>query len=263
MCRGARRSLGAEAGKAGSTPKSLKATEEKVVAAAAAVQPDDVLVPREVAAEFFAHLRSQGRTDSFTSPDDAHAKLGALVAREWAGTRCKRFKDRYGGGWLIDLSDFVDGEALHAIVRTTLGRRTVMTVVEEEEIENFSSTGDWTNPAAKTTAPPGVDAAVLEAAAAIETGKGRRQASSAPPPSAAVAAPTSAQSMNDPVLVLVVSLVKEGHDPEIVHSVRCTREEVPGVVKMLLRSGHAGEPVTEEQIEVWGSVSKPRLEVRF
>lgn len=238
--------------------------EEQVVTAA--TDQLEVLVPREAAAELFAHLRAQGRVTSFTSTDDAHTKLGSILGREWGTAKCKRFQDAAGGGWLVDISAFVDGEALYALVRTVFGRRTLMTVVDEEEVEEFSSNREWKRPAAKSTSPPGIDEAAVREANAIEAGRApraERRDFTHPTEVPRAPAPVTLLDPREPVLVLVIRGGEAGDDPVIDHSVRCTREEVPGVVKMLLRKGYNGSPVSEEQIEVWGSLSRPKLEVKF
>ena len=239
---------------------------------AVAQQPDGVLVPTEVASALFAHLQEQGRATAFTSAADVYTKLGRIMDREWGTATCKRFQDEPGGGWLVDVSNYLDGEAIYIQIRTVHGRRTVTAFVDETEVEDFLADKGWSTEAAKGLAPPGVDASVLAEAEAIEQGRTLPGARTGTPPHIAdVRAPVSSpgphaapqSSPDDPAMVLVVDVVKEGDTPGIIHHERCTREEVPGIVKMLLRRGHDGHPVAEEQIEVWSCVSRPKLEVRF
>lgn len=234
------------------------------------MQQDSVLVPTEVASALYGHLQ-QGRATAFTSAADVYSKLGTIMEREWGTTGCKRFNDEPGGGWLVDVSSYLDGEALHVMIRTIHGRRTVTAFVDETEVEDFMAGEGWTTEAAKGLAPPGIDASVLAEAEAIE--QVRKPASVRLGPAPAVAAvpgpgpaPGPQVSPDDPAMVLVLNHsegLEEGESPAILHHERCTREEVPGIVKMLLRRGHDGIPVSEEQIEVWSCVSRPTLEVRF
>lgn len=228
---------------------------------------DGVLVTEQVAATFYGHLQEQGRVTSFTSPADVYTKLGTIMEREWATTNAKRFKDDPGGGWLIDISRYVDEEALHVLIRTVHGRRTVMCVVDEVEVEGFLEGNGWTTEAAQGLVPPGMDAEALAMAEAIESGKvepARAPKVGGPQAVGALApAPAPVASPDDPAMILVMDSAKEGDTPGIVHHERCTREDVPGIVKMLLRGLGNQAPVTEEQIEVWSCVSKPTLEVKF
>lgn len=233
--------------------------EEKVTAT---VQPDGVFVPTEVAAELLGHLRAQGRNGIFASHVEAHERLSAFVERMWGTSGCKRFTDAVGGGWILDISDAVEGEALHALIRTTHGRRTVMTVVDEDELEHFTSERTWKSPRAMSVTPPGVDDSVVAQAAAIES-KGQKPSVSPAAVAVQREPQVAAPNPKDPVLVLVISIVKEGHEPQILQSMRSAREDVPGIVKMLLRTGFDGKPVSEDQIEVWSAVSRPKLEVKF
>lgn len=239
---------------------------------AVAQQPDDVLVPTEVASALYAHLQEQGRATAFTSAADVYTKLGRVMEREWGTPNAKRFQDEPGGGWLVDISNYLDGEAIHVMIRTVHGRRTVTAFVDESEVDDFLEGKGWVTEAAKGLAPPGVDAAALAEAEAIEAGRQLPAARPGPAPAvAAVPAPVQAPGAqaapqarpDDPAMVLVLEERPEG-TPGIIHHERCTREEVPGVVKMLLRRGPDGRaPVAEEQIEIWSCVSKPKLEVRF
>lgn len=218
---------------------------------------EEIVVPQEVGAKLFDHLQEQGRVTAFTSQRDAHLKLTQIVTRMWGTPDVRRFEDVLGGGWLFDISKAVNGEALHALARTILGQRTVMAVVDEVEVDKFLETNEWESEDANRTDPWDIDDDVLKVVAEME-GKAAPAAKKAPSP--AKAAPElSPEAKDDPMLIVITSAGSE----EVKAVLRYTREEVPGAIKTLLKLGHDGEHLTEEQLEIWGKMSKPKVEVRF
>jgi hypothetical protein len=241
--------------------------------AADAITP--ATVTPEVAAELHKHLAEQGRQQG--NVHDLSMLLGRATQREWGTTKARRFKDDAGGGWLIELSAYLDGEELYAIVRSSVGGSRLMTaVVDADEVDAFGRDGKWQSNAARGN---GVDPEVAAMAEAIESGgvpQGRVQSLQGhthPTPAGPVAVPPV--DPNDPMLVVVTiefDADLSGKTREAQQQIiRATREEVPGIVKMLLShgvkipmsDGLQDYDVTEGNIEVWSSCSKPKVEVRF
>ena len=214
-----------------------------------------IVVPPEVGAKLFNHLKEQGRVTAFTGSRDAHVKLTQIVTRMWGTPDARRFDDEFGGGWLFDISKAVDGEALHAIARTVLGKRTVMAVVDEVEVETFLEKGEWKSEDARRTDPLDLDDDVLKVVAEME---GRAAPVAAKKATEAPKAPVVVEDKDDPMLIVITS-----SSSEPLAILRYTREEVPGAIKTLLHMGFKGDLVTEDQLEIWSKMSKPKVEVRF
>lgn len=214
-----------------------------------------IVVPPEVGAKLFEHLSEQGRVTAFTGSRDAHVKLTQIVTRMWGTPDARRFDDEFGGGWLFDISKAVDGEALHAIARTVVGKRTVMAVVDEVEVENFLEKGEWESADARRTDPLDLDEDVLKVVAEME---GRDKPAPTKKATEAPRTPTVAEDKDDPMLIVITN---SSNEPLSI--LRYTREEVPGAIKTLLQMGFQGEKVTEDQLEIWSKMSKPKVEVRF
>jgi len=232
--------------------------------------PDQVTTPAtvtpEAASALYSHLQEQGRQHGSVS--DLAQLLGRATEREWGTARARRFKDGAGGGWLIELTAYLDGEELYAMVRPSLGGSRLMTaVVDVDEVAGFDEGKGWQSSAARGN---GVDPDVEAEAAAIEAGQPPPAAQprsslgqARPPPFQAPAA----VKPEDPMLVVYWTGPEPTPGEVAVQMLRCKREEVPGIVKMLLANGFTlGEQkfdVVEDTIEVWSSVSKPKVEVRF
>lgn len=232
--------------------------------AAQAQAPDTLLVSEGTAVKLHGHLTEQGR--NLGPPAEIHRKLGVIVDREWGTPRCPRFQDAAGGGWLIDMSEYLEGEMLYALIRTVHGRRTLTAIVDSDEYEAFAEKGEWVSPEAKS--PDGVDPEVAATAAAIEQGvkptaPGQPPAA-APAPATPAAAPVPQQNPDDPILILVKMPGRDdlgGQGPEHVYAepIRCKRIEVPHQISMLLRK----DGVTESSIEIWSCMSQPKVQVTF
>lgn len=185
----------------------------------------------------------------------AEQLLGRVVEREWGTANFVRFNDRVGGGWLYDLSDYLDGTVLHAIVRPGPGGSRTLDEVKEE-LDAGAAEQSPSRPPRAADDDEGIDVEVEE--------EGPRAAARG---SAAIAA-----DPNDPFLVRVVT---DGKGEKVITTVR---GNVPGLVAQLLRVGVElnppgapgkraahGElvPVTEDQIEIWSSMSKPKVQITF
>jgi hypothetical protein len=106
-----------------------------------------VLVNEGAATKLAQHLAEQGRLQG-----GVHAVKQALnkaVERKW-GTQADSFNDSVGPGWIIDVSDYFQDELLYAIVRSEHGNRSVVAVVDEDEIGEFKKSGVWKTPEAGT-----------------------------------------------------------------------------------------------------------------
>ena len=215
----------------------------------------------DAATKLAAHFQTQGRRIAgFGNPRDASQALARIMEREWGTTSCQRFQDPQGGGWIIDISAYVDGEALHGIIRTVENKRVLLTVVEADEVDDFTRTKKWTSP--ELVGPPPEEAPDSIPPASPTP----------PPPSPSMGPPAAVTPQHvplpstippqdlpdDPVLVVVLGR----GDEKVLHHIRCTRAEVPDTIKMLLSDGYEG-PVSEDQVEIWSRVSKPRVQVTF
>lgn len=229
----------------------------------------EAVVSVEVAAALHKHMVDQGRHTEKT-PRDFMTILGRISAREWGTTNARRFSDAAGGGWLIDMSDYFDNEELYAIVRSVHGSRIMSAVVESEEVEAFGKNGVWQSAAARGN---GVSPDVAAEAEAIEAGNPAPATAPARPrpQEGAQAAPRAAAqgAADDPMLI--VYWATPGPPEESLFAgaqmSRCKRADVPEIVRALLAAGFevngVRHTVTESTIEVWSSVSRPRVEVRF
>jgi hypothetical protein len=224
-----------------------------------ATRPDEAelqpaAITPEVAASLYSHLQEQSR--AFGSVRDLEALLARAVTRHWGTANARRFRDSDGGGWLVDLSEFLDGEELYGMVRSSIGGSRLMTaIVDADELARFQASGSWSGAGAAGAGElgddePPPDPQTLALAAFSE--QDRRQQRAEPQ-----------RSPGDPMLILVMP-VDGGAGDKPMAIFRGTREEVPGMVKMLLSQGVGpNQPVAEGQIEIWASVSKPKVEIKF
>ena len=218
-------------------------------------------VTPEVAAKLFEHLKEQGRSRG--TVNDLGVLLATAAQRAWGTAKTRGFRDSHGSGWLIDLADHLDGEELYALVRPSMGgARMMLAVVDADELTNFDNTKEWQTPAARgNVEDPAVMAAVDEMNGGVPSAAAYRHPTAAGP----VASPVPEYDPKDPMLVVVTYAKVVGSDEsaECQEMIRATREEVPGVVKMLLSQGVDGTDIAEGNIEVWSSMSQPKVEVRF
>lgn len=193
-----------------------------------------------------AHLREQGRL--FGDENDLALFLPAAVERNWESAGTHHFNDGNGGGWFVDLSSQFDGEVLTGVVRPAGdGVRRLVDVLDADRYDVMMAGGEITTQ--QTT--PGQLAA----------------------PAPAPAPARDPESPNDLILIIVRynEKIAEEAGPHQEHVMHITREEVPGVVKMLISQGlRLGSPpddfqfdVSERDIEIWSKVSKPKVEVLF
>lgn len=235
--------------------KEKKKVADNGVAAGGA--PSDVLITDATAVNLHAHLVSQGRFRKYNSAD-IKLMLGTAVERSWGTNKAPRFNDDLGGGWTVDLSDWLEGEMMYALIRTVHGRRTLATVVEVDEFEEFAKTGKWKSQAAQDPDAGIVDAETLAEAQAIEQGKVPPAPIGAGPPQKrgldgrAPGAMRAPDNLDDPML-----LVLRYKDRDV--CVRCKRSEVP----LRVREWLSQDEVTEDDIEIWSHVSKPKVTIQF
>lgn len=105
----------------------------------------DVIVGEPVAAKLANHLHQQGRLQGGVTM--VIASLNKAVDRKW-GVAAESFTDTAGPGWIIDVSEYFNDEMLYAIIRREHGIRSVVAVVDEEELGGFKKTGRWASPEA-------------------------------------------------------------------------------------------------------------------
>ena len=220
--------------------------------------PSDVLITEVVAVSLHRHLAEQGR--NVGGPQDLALLLNKAVDRAWGTKDAPRFKDDVGGGWIIDLSGWLDGEMLYAQIRTVHGRRTLTTVVEAEEYEAFVQTGKWQTPAAANPESALVDEATLAELQAMES-EPRAPIATFPKPGAPAApvAVAPQESPGDPMLIIVSEKAKEGDEPGIRGWIRCTRAEVPERIQTVLRD----KDIEMGDIEIWSRMTKPKVTIQF
>ena len=217
-----------------------------------------VSVSTEVAAELYQHLLDQNRQHG--NVRDLEALLSRAIERQWGTPSARRFNDKHGGGWLVDMSSYFDGEVLYGLVRSSFGgTRMLAAVVDADELEGFSSSGEWQSSAARRS---GLDDEV-EPDQAQPRPRARAALVDSDEPEIEIE-----DSPSSPVLVIVSEVSKQGDPAKPISILRAMRNEVPGMVKLLLAQGAVSEdgarhPVTEDMIEVWSSVSRPKVEIRF
>jgi len=207
------------------------------------------VVTPAAAVDLFKRLEAQGRAKGGVQKL-THTLVRALD-RTWGTADAKRFSDESGGGWFIDLSDYCDGEMLYGIVRSGPGgSRTLDSVVDADAIESWQR--GKALPASSTT--PGDEPSQHDGV--------RLHSPDMPLPHAA-AKLSALPSPLDPMLVVIaVGESPSGHAPhEEIR--RCTRGEAPALITQLLRHGLGGTPLSEDQIEIWSSFSKPKVEITF
>jgi len=218
-------------------------------------QPDSVLaipsVTPAAAADLHSHLESQGRSKGGLG-QLTHTLVRALE-RAWGTSEAKRFSDPAGGGWFVDLSDYCDGEMLYGVVRSGPGgSRTLDAVVDTDTIESWQRG----QPGALTTAGlPDETPANGPARRHPREDEGPREDAKPKP------------NPLDPMLVVIanaraVDVPEPEHGPRE-QIIRCTRAEAPGLIAKLLRLGFNGTPLSEDQIEIWSAMSKPKVEITF
>jgi hypothetical protein len=220
--------------------------------------PSDVLITEAVAVNLHRHLTEQGR--NVGGPQDLALLLNRAVDRAWGTKDAPRFKDDAGGGWIVDLSSWLNGEMLYAQIRTVHGRRTLTTVVETEEYEAFVQTGKWRTPAAANPESALVDEATLAELQAMES-EPRAPAAMLPQLGAKAAQPVPApqEYLEDPMLIIVSEKVKEGDELGIKGWIRCTRAEVPERIQTILRD----KDIEMGDIEIWSRMTKPKVTIQF
>jgi len=217
--------------------------------------PSDVLITEVVAANLHTHLAQQGR--NVGGPQDVGLLLHRAVERAWGTKDAPRFSDKAGGGWIVDLSGWVEGEMLYALIRTVHGRRTLTTVVEADEYEGFMQSGEWQSPAAVNPEAAVADAETLKEVEAIE--KQRTMRVGAQPAMAGAAQPAATTVVEDPNDPILIVYKKAGAVNEESQMLRCTRAEVPEKIRDLLSSAD----ITEDCVEIWSRMSKPKISIQF
>lgn len=204
----------------------------------------DVVISQPAAMKLATHLTEQGRLQGGVSV--VNHKLSRAIAQKW-GTAARQFTDHAGVGWLIDLSEYFDDEMLYAVVRSHEGSRTLVAVVDADELEGFAKTQTWKTPEA------GLGADQVPGGETVPTGEDP----SAHTNSSARAPALKAQP-DDPRLIVWwegpapkdSETRSKGEAPQAMHT---TYAEAQGIVMGLLMKGC--------KVEVWSGVKHPQLKV--
>lgn len=206
----------------------------------------DVIVGETVGAKLADHLHRQGRLQGGVRM--VIDSLNKAVSRKW-GIAADQFTDSAGPGWIIDISEYFDNEMLYAIVRSEHGNRSVVAVVDEDEIGEFKKTGQWSSPEARAGGLSDVVEALGESVGA--------EVRQLPVPHAT---PRRSPQPNpeDPRLIVWwegptqedSEIRSKGEAPHAMHT---TYGEAQGEVMELLMRGC--------KVEVWSGVKHPELKV--
>jgi len=175
--------------------------------------------------------------------NEIRQRVNKGVARGWATTLTKPFQDKYGPGWLIDVSEQFSDEMLYAVVRSAGGgSRQVVAVVEADDIEALQREG---RPLPSVEGAYGIepDAGSMDTPTVV----GGPQANPRVAPQRPTEDPTS------PVLVLVTQV-----DGQVENLIRTTHGEAHGVVADLLQSG-----IRPEHVEIWSGLRRPKVQIAF
>lgn len=81
------------------------------------------------------------------SLENLHVRLDKVVNQTWESGKVLSFIDDQGGGWHVDISSGFGGLMLYAVVRSMNGKRTVVDVIDESDLESLK-------PALPTNEPP-------------------------------------------------------------------------------------------------------------
>lgn len=216
-----------------------------------------VVVSEPAVGKLAAYLKEVGRLQG--GPNDVRAQLNVAVKRTWATAKSVAFKDVAGPGWMLDLSDTMDGMMLYAIVRSQMGTRQVVAVVDVDEVERFHATNTWETQEAFGEIDPNKAAEMAKA-------HSQDQASNNVPADVASAfqqlAAQPKTSPDDPCMIIYWqnAYVSEHEDGDYLHDViiRCKRSEVPENISRLLQEG-----IEQKHIEVWTGMSQPKVQVIF
>ena len=202
------------------------------------VEQDPMVVVLEPAVlGLVQHLAPRGQQ---VFPNDVRVRINRGVSRYWGTPHSKRFSDPNGGGWLIDLSEQFNDEMLYAVVRSGPGgTRSVVAVVEADDIEDLQRTGKPL---------PGLGGEEEELSVDVHV---------TPPVRSSMRPGPLTQSLaklpEDPKQPMLVVVDAEGHPPA-----RLTQAEVRDYVALLLKDG-----IEPDQIEIWSSVRKPKVQIAF
>ena len=207
-----------------------------------------VIVGEPVAAKLANHLHQQGRLRGGVRM--VIDSLNKAVDRKW-GVAADSFKDSAGPGWIIDVSDYFDNELLYAIVRSENGIRSVVAVVDEDEIGEFKKTGKWVSPEAA--------AGGLSEVVEMLGDQSIPDVPDAPAPRSFPKLVPSDPQPDDPRLIVWWEGLPDKQDdtgrvgtepPKSVHTTYGDAQRV--VMKLLMR---------DCKVEVWSGVKHPELKV--
>jgi len=201
----------------------------------------DIEISPEVAPTLAQHLEEQGRLGVKTT-----AEVGTLVQhsvrKQW-GNGGTTFTDGRGAGWLMDIGDDFDGEALYAIVRRRNGKPIVEEVIEEEDLlrRRRAAEGDTSAsvapPAQSQITPP-----------AMPRGEGRRLA----PPFV----PQTTPKPEDPVLIRYVKPGGKGTPQRVSKETKYASYE--SELQELFANG-----IKPDDVEVWTNVKRPKVKIEL
>ena len=212
----------------------------------------DVIVSEFAAAKLANHLHQQGRLQGGVPM--VIASLNKAVDRKW-GVAADHFTDAAGPGWIIDVSDYFEDELLYAIVRSEMGNRSVVAVVDEDEVGAFKKTGQWTTAEARA----GGLSEVVGEPAPVPEGDPAPNVHALPTVRQFQAAGTP--KPDDPRLVVWwdpgADIEEQDDDGRVgtkaPNAIHCTYGEAQAEVMRLLMRGC--------KVEVWSGVKHPELKV--
>lgn len=202
-----------------------------------------VVVSESVAAKLAGHLHEQGRLRGGVPM--VIASLNKAVERKW-GVATDHFSDSSGPGWIIDVSDYFEDELLYAVVRSDGGNRSVVAVVDEDEIGTFKKTGHWATPEAG-------DIGLSEAVDGLtdpQPQAAQQRAVQRPP---FVPVPVVQPQPDEPRLVLWWESDGDEDDTRGASTIEVKYSETQRTVMPLLMRGC--------KVEVWMGVKRPELKV--
>lgn len=133
---------------------------------------EGVIVDQEAAINLAHYLTEIGRLHNKTARE-VGAAIQSGVNSMWGTAKVPQFRDGDGIGWVVDISDRFNGEALYGIIRSKEGQRHVTEVITEDVLsERFPRKSRPPQQAEEQETPPAKQAAqpvVAQNGAAIET----------------------------------------------------------------------------------------------
>lgn len=136
---------------------------------------EGVIVDQEAAINLAHYLTEIGRLHNKTARE-VGAAIQSGVNSMWGTAKVPQFRDGDGIGWVVDISDRFNGEALYGIIRSKEGQRHVTEVITEDVLSerfprksNQSSPPKEERPSQRPPFQPEVAQQAAQHSAAIET----------------------------------------------------------------------------------------------